>query len=291
MKVIIFGSNGQDGFYLNKYLDSLNCEIINVSRTSTDFIIGNVIDSIFVEKIIKNEKPNFVFHFAAKSSTHHQHIYENNETISLGTINILESVRLYSPNTKVFLSGSAMQFQNNGIAIDENSPFEASSPYSISRIQSTYTARYYRSTFGLKIYVGYFFNHDSPHRSESHINQKIVRAAQRIIQGSNERLIIGNVDVEKEFNFAYDFMQGVWMFVNQDKVFEVVFGSGKSYSIANWLEICFSHFGLNWVDFVDINNNFVSEYDRLVSNPKLINSIGWKASTSIYDLAKIMLEN
>jgi GDPmannose 4,6-dehydratase len=290
MKIIIFGSNGQDGYYLSDFLKKRDLKVTNVSRNGSQ-ILGNVSDKNFVNKIISEIKPNFIFHFAAKSSTQHQFIYENNETISLGTINILEAVRLYSPNSKVFLSGSAMQFQNKGLPIDENTPFEASSPYSISRIQSTYTARYYRDKFDLKIYIGYFFNHDSPLRTENHINQKIVRAVQRIKKGSKERLVIGNIYVEKEYNFADDFMQGVWHFVNQDDDFEVVFGSGISYPISKWLDICFSYVGLQWKDFVDFDSTFVSEYNRLVSNPSKVNLMGWSSKTSIEELAHIMLKN
>src|SRR5277367_2342099 len=108
-----------------------------------------------------------------------------------------------------------MQFKNEGLPIDELTPFEASSPYSVSRIQSVYAARYYRSVFGLEVYTGYFFNHDSPLRAENHVNQKIAAAVKRIGAGSNEKLYLGNINVRKEFNYAGELVEAVWILVNQ----------------------------------------------------------------------------
>ena len=156
MKALIFGVTGQDGYYLSKLLTKNNYLVIGVSRKKGDWISGDVSDLKFVENIIKAEKPDIVFHLAANSTTRHDALFENHETISTGTLNILESVYKFHPKCKVFLSGSAMQFANNGSPIDEHTPFEASSPYAVARIQSTYAARYYRSK-GLEVYMGYFF--------------------------------------------------------------------------------------------------------------------------------------
>ena len=201
MKAIIFGANGQDGVFLSNLLKEKDIEVLGVSRSTGDFR-GDIADNVFVEALIKNHKPDYIFHFAANSTTRHEALFDNHQAISTGTLNILESVRLHCPIAKVFLSGSAMQFQNENTPIDEQTPFEASSPYSIARIQSIYAGRYYRATFGLAVYCGYLFNHDSPHRSERHVNQKIVSAVKRIENGSNEVLELGNIDVEKEFNYV-----------------------------------------------------------------------------------------
>jgi GDPmannose 4,6-dehydratase len=290
MKIIIFGASGQDAYYLNKVLLNNTFEVLNVSRYGCE-IAGDVGDHNFVSQTIRLNKPKYIFHFAANSTTNHIALFENHQTICSGTLNILEAVRLYSPNTKVFLSGSAMQFKNEGVPISEATPFEASSPYAVSRIHSTYAGRYYRSKFGMQVYTGYFFNHDSPLRSEHHVNQKIVRAVQRIVKGSEERLSLGNIDVEKEFGFAGDTVRAVWLLVNQEKFHEAVIGTGISYSIKHWLNLCFSTFGLNWEDHVDIDSSYVPEYTKLVSNPSLIKTTGWNPKTSIEQLAELMLSN
>lgn len=287
-RAIIFGSNGQDGFYLNQLLTYSGIEVINVSRTNAT-ICGTVSDYTFVQKIIKENLPDYIFHFAAKSSTKHQFLFENHETIATGTINILESVKLFAPSSRIFISGSAMQFKNDGMPIDETIEFDASSPYSIARIQSVYAARYYTRTFGLKIFVGYFFNHDSPLRTEHHVNQKIIRAVQRIASGSTEKLVLGNIEVKKEFNYAGDAVRAVWELITQDNIQEAVIGSGKAYAIQDWLEYCFSLKNLQWENHVELQNNYLPEYNVLVSNPVKIKSTGWEPKTDFYQLANMMM--
>lgn len=288
MKAVIFGANGQDGFYLKQLLHNKNVETVCVSRSGDD-VIGDVSDWAFVEETIRTNKPDFVFHLAANSTTRHEALFDNHEAISTGTINILEAVYRYNPHSKVFLSGSAMQFENNGTPIDEQTPFAPLSPYSVSRIQSVYAGRYYRS-LSLKVYVGYFFNHDSPLRTEKHVNQKIALAAKSIAAGNNETLEIGNMTVKKEFNFAGDVMAAVWCLVNQDDVFEAVIGSGVAHSIEEWLELCFKYVNKNWREYVKIKDNFEPEYKVLVSNPALIKSLGWQPKVDIANLAKLMME-
>ena len=289
MKALIFGISGQDGYFLTELLRKKNIQIIGVSRSYGD-LIGYVGDYSFVESIIKHHQPNYIFHFAANSTTNHSALFDNHNAISTGTLNILECVRLHCPTAKVFLSGSAMQFKNKGVPIDEQTPFEASSPYSIARIQSVYAGRYYRSAFGLLVYFGYFFNHDSPLRSEKHVNQKIVSSVKRIANGSTEKLELGNIDVKKEFNYAGDIVEAVWVLVNQDTVFEAIIGSGDAHSIQEWVEYCFKKVNKNWEDHVIINPDFIPEYKILVSNPKLIRSIGWQPKVDFYKLADIMME-
>ena len=288
MRAIIFGANGQDGFYLNELLQKEGIAVEKVSRSGNN-IIGDVSDFSFVESIIKSTKPDYIFHLAANSTTRHDVLFENHQSISTGTFNILEAVKLHSPSSKVFLSGSAVQFENNGTPIDESTPFAPLSPYAVSRIQSVYAGRYYRNSFGIEVYVGYFFNHDSPLRTERHVNQKIAYVAKRIAQGKDEKFEIGNIDVKKEFNYAGDTVEAVWTLVNQSNIFEAVIGSGIAYSIKDWLDYCFGKVGKDWREYVTINKNFKPEYEILVSNPSLIMSLGWTPNVDISQLADMML--
>jgi GDPmannose 4,6-dehydratase len=289
LKAIIFGSNGQDGFYLSELLRREKVNFRCVSRNGTD-IKGDVGDYDFVKYQIKSYQPDFIFVLAAKSTTSHECLFENHNTICTGTLNVLEAIRLYCPTAKVFLSGSAMQFKNEGLPIDEQTQFEASSPYSVARIQSVYAARYYRKAFGLKIYFGYLFNHDSPFRTEQHVNQKIIKSVKRIASGSSEKLELGNIDVKKEFNYAGDIVEAIWIFLNQTRTFEVVIGSGKAYSIREWLEYCFKKIDKNWQDYVVIDKNYIPEYRILVSNPKIIKKLGWNEKVKFEQLADMMFD-
>ncbi len=288
MKAIIFGISGQDGFYLKKVLQENNIECIGVSRTSGQWLSGDVGQTTFVNELIKNEKPDYIFHLAANSTTRHDALFENHQTIATGSLNILEAVLQHSKSTKVFLAGSGLQFVNKGLPISENDSLDASSTYCISRIQSLYAARYYRS-LGLQVYFGYFFNHDSPLRSERHVNQKIVQAAKRMAAGSKEILELGNIEVQKEFTFAGDVAKAIFTLVQNDQVFECVIGSGKAYSIAHWLDLCFEPLKIKWQDRVQINSNFKAEYNILVSNPTLIHKLGWQAEVDVKALANMML--
>ena len=290
MKAIIFGINGQDGFYLREILEDKGVEVIGISRSDGNWIKGSVADYNFVEKIIKTNQPEYVFHLAANSTTNHSALFENHETIATGTLNILESVLKCSPKTKVFISGSGLQFKNEEKPIKETDEFEARDVYSVSRIQSVYAARYYRR-LGLNVYIGYFFNHDSPLRTERHLNQKIVLAVKRIAIGSNEKIEIGDLEAKKEFTFAGDVAEAIWIFINNNQYFEAVIGSGKAYSIKDWLKICFNYYKLDWKDFVVKNPNFNTEYSTLVSNPTTIIGLGWEQEVEIEELAKIMIEN
>lgn len=288
MKSIIFGISGQDGFYLSSLLEKNGIEVIGSSRTQG--VKGDIGNFKFVQNLISEYKPDFIFHLAADSSTSHSNLFQNHNSISTGTLNILESCRSCSPNSRIFLAGSAMQFENDGTPIDEKTPFSGSSPYSVARIHSTYLGRYYREKFGMKIFTGFLFNHDSPRRSENHINQKIVKTIKRIKSGEDIKLEIGSLEVQKEFNFAGDVVEAIWKLVNQDTIFECVIGSGISKSIQDWIEVCFRIAGMNWEDHTTISSQFVPEYNCLVSCPKTIKEIGWEPKNNFLDLANKMME-
>lgn len=285
-KALIWGIEGQDGYYLSGLLNQEGIEVIGIGRGKTTLQV-DITDYSKVAALVKEHQPHYIFHFAANSTTQHSAWKENHETICTGSLNILEAVKQFSPHTKVFLSGSGLQFRNEGKPIKESDPFEATSIYAVSRIHTAYAARYYRR-LGLKIYMGYFFNHDSPRRSERHINKKIILAARRIAEGSPEKLIIGDLSVRKEFGYAGDIVKAVWTFVQQDILMEAVIGTGQAYSIEEWVNICFAQYGLNWKDHVVQTGDFIPEYKVLVSEPTTIFSLGWRPEVSIEDLTKLM---
>lgn len=282
---IIFGVNGQDGFYLSMLLQKMEFTVIGISRTASNTDLTNF-DSVV--ELVKKTTPDYIFHLAANSTTRHDALFENHATISTGTFNILEAVKIYSPQTKVFISGSGLQFVNTEKPIKESDFFEARDPYSVSRIHSVYAARYYRK-LGLQVYVGYFFNHDSPRRTERHMAKKISEAVKRIAKGSDEKLEIGDISVIKEWTYAGDIVEGIWILVLQDKIFEANISSGLGYSIEQWLNVCFDCIGKKWQDHVVIKNDFSPEYKMLVSDPTIINSLGWSPKVLIDEMAKMMI--
>lgn len=153
-----------------------------------------------------------------------------------------------------------------------------------------YLARYFRS-IGIQTYVGYLFHHESPLRNERHVCQRIATAAHRIAKGSKEIIELGDISVRKEWTYAGDIAEGIMTLIEQDEVFEVVIGSGQSYSIENWLDECFKLVNKDWRHYVVCRENFKSDYPIMVSNPVTINSIGWHATTTIAELAKLMIDH
>ncbi|WP_413171244.1 GDP-mannose 4,6-dehydratase [Anabaena azotica] len=291
MKAIIFGASGQDGYYLSQLLSRDGIDFISVSRSqgiTGNWVKGDVCDSLKTSELIHAYSPNYIFHLAANSSTIHDHLIENYLTISSGSVTILEAAYKLNNNCRVFIAGSGLQFENKNIPISETANFSCNNAYSMARIQSVYAARYFRS-IGLKVYVGYLFHHESSLRKPYYVSQKIVQAAKAIGAGEERIIDLGNIDIQKEWLFAQDVTEAILTLVNQDIVYEAVIGSGLSYSIRDWLDLCFRFVGKDWNSYVKFNPNFSSGYSRLVSDPKTIMSLSWLPKISFDMLAEIMM--
>jgi GDPmannose 4,6-dehydratase len=286
-KALIFGSSGQDGFYLMEACRRAGIESIGVSRTGSG-ILCDVSNRAQVFDVISSTMPDMIFQLAAESTTAHSALFGNHAAISTGTLNVLEAARVIAPTARVFIPGSGIQFRNTGAPISEHDPFEAKSPYAISRIHSTYAARYFRH-LGLRAYVGYLFHHESPVRQNNHVSKKITNCALRVSWGEHLVMDIGDPDVEKEWTFAGDIADAILLFIQQDDVYECVIGSGEAHSIREWIETCFGLLNLDWDNHIKTADSFAAEYKRLVSNPSTIFRLGWKPRVTFRELAKMML--
>jgi GDPmannose 4,6-dehydratase len=284
---LIFGANGQDGFYLGQCCREAGIEPIGISRGGP-FVHTDVADFEQVRRLVREHRPAYLFHLAARSTTHHDAIFDNHQAISTGAFNVLEAVRRDAPDCRVFITGSGVQFHNVGQPIRETEAFEASSPYSVSRIQAAYAARYFR-LLGVRAYVGYLFHHESPRREAHHVSKMVALAARRISRGQEMRLEMGDISVRKEWTFAGDTARAILTLVQQEKVFEAVVGSGIAHTIEDWLGACFSRVGCDWKEYVIIKSGFVPEYRCLVSDPTTIRSLGWSPTVGLDQLAEMMV--
>jgi len=285
-KAIIFGASGQTGTYLSEALGRLGYDVIKSSRTSSLYPL-DVADFAGVERLLAVQRPDLIFHLAARSTTRHEALFENHSAIATGTLNVLEAAKRRVPGARVFITGSGVQFVNVGKPIGEETLFDASSPYAVARIHSVYAARYYRG-LGLATYVGYLFHHESPLRPVGHVSQKVASAACAIASGIETKLELGDLTVTKEWTFAGDVAEGIVALLQQDRTFEAVIGSGEGYTIEQWVETCFSAVGLDWRRHVSATPGFVPEYKFLVSDPQRMLSLGWKPKTTFFELAKMM---
>ena len=290
MTAIIFGSSGQDGHYLQAICRLKNIAAIGVSRSGRGGQRGDISSYDDVKRLFMKYRPTLIFHLAAHSTTRHNAVFDNHAAIATGTINILEAAKELCPDAKIFIAGSGLQFVNTGIPISETDNFDAQNPYAVARIHSVYAARYYRS-LGLRTYIGYLFHHESPYRKPEHVSKIIASAVKRIAEGSNETIELGDISVEKEWTFAGDVARGIFTLLEQDEIFECTIGSGKGFSIADWLDHCFKSVGLDWHHYVRSKNDFHAEYKRLVSDPKTISSLGWLPVVSIAELADQMVQS
>jgi GDPmannose 4,6-dehydratase len=288
MNALIFGAGGQDGYYLASACRREGVTPIAVSRSSGDAVC-DVSDAGAVISLIRHHRPAYVFHLAAHSTTRHEALFDHHATIAGGTLNILEAVRVHSPQSRVFIAGSGVQFVNEGKPISERDAFAPTSSYAVARIQSAFAARYFRS-LGIRTYLGYLFHHESPRRTPDHVSMMIALAARRIAAGSTESVTVGDPSVEKEWTFAGDVAEAMLTLVRQDDVAEAVIGSGKAYSIAQWLDACFRSTGLRWENHVRVREGFVPEYRRLVSDPGTMNRLGWQPAVDFTALAAMMMQ-
>ena len=287
---IIFGANGQDGYYLRQLLEARKVSVKSISRSEGKWIKGDVGDRDLVRSIIALDKPSMVFHLAANSSVSHELLWEHQNTILRGTLNILESAYEYSPGTKVFITGSGLQFENKGEPIKVSDPFFAGDCYSLARIQSVYAARYYREK-GLSVKVGYLFHHDSPYRKARHLNRMIVDAALSVKNKIPAELEIADISIEKEFGYAGDIAKGILQLMMQEDIQEACIGTGKAWPIEKWLDICFSLAGADWKNHVKAKKDFVPAFKRLVADPADMLRIGWKPEVDIETLANMMMNS
>ena len=287
---LIFGADGQDGYYLRKLCEEKLIFVQGFAlEGSRDCQIGDISDFATVERLVKELQPDYIFHLAAVSTTQHEALFKNHAAITTGAINVLEAVRIHKPSCRVFLAGSGVQFVNTGSPISEKDLFDVSSAYAVSRIESVYWARYYRR-LGIKAYVGYLFHHESPLRKPNHLCKKIAELAKRVRAGSSEKILLGDLSVKKEAGFAGDIVAGIWTLVNQDHVFEATIGTGKAYSIQEWAEKCFSKVGSDWRNHVIPRaDGFIPEYPLLVSDPMTIFSLGWRPVVDFNALADMMI--
>ena len=287
--VVIFGGGGQDGFYLNELLLSLDYQVIVFTHSNRNIGLPlDVSDFNSVKAELIKYKPEIIFHLAAKSSTQHKYLFKNHRAIVEGALNILEVVDRLMPKSKVFIASSALIFQNKGTPIKECNELFADTAYSLARIEALHVARYFRKR-GLKVYVGFLFNHESPLRPTSSVVRKVARGVLDIHYGQRKMLNVGNFNVIKEWMWAGDAVAAMMVLISQDDIFEACIGDGIGRSIHDYAIACSKVVGLSLKERIVKNPTYEPEYSILVSGSRKIKSLGWSPKSNMMDLAKKMI--
>jgi GDPmannose 4,6-dehydratase len=287
-KVVIFGSAGQDGAFVESACRRRGAVVVGFSRSTNPACDVSQFEA--VEDVIRTNRPDYIFQLAAESRTSHDALFANHRAIADGAVNILEASYRHALQARVLLASSGLQFVNHGQSIREDAPFVADSPYAAARIYATYLARYYRERRGMKTYVAYLFHHESPARSARHTSKMIALAAARASQGGDGHIALGDVNVEKEWAYADDIAEGMVWLATQEQISEAVVGTGVGYTIREWAEACYSCVGLDWQDYVSTRSGYAPEYPRLVSDPSTLQALGWQPRVSMAELARVMVE-
>ena len=316
MKAFITGVSGQDGAYLAELLLSKGYEVhgtvrrsssINtvriddlISQFSSDekFVLhySDLLDSSSLTNLILNIQPDEVYNLAAQS---HVAVSFSNPIFTtqvgtLGSISLLEAIRNADKNIKFYQASSSEMYGGASIEmLNENSKFDPKSPYAASKVFAHEITKIYRDSYGIFGVNGILFNHESPLRGETFVTRKISRAVGRISVGLQEKLTLGNLDASRDWGYAKDYVNGMWMMMQHDIPDDWVLATGTTQTVREFAEAAFKYVDLNWEDYVITSDKYLrpNEVDYLLGDStKARETLGWKPEVDFKELVKIMVD-
>jgi len=315
-KALVTGITGQDGSYLAELLLQKGYEVTgivrrssSISRTRIDHLLdrnlnirleyGDLADSSSLRHVMTRVKPDEVYNLAAQSHVRisfDQAEYTADVT-GLGVLRVLEAIRDYNNATgskvRFYQASSSEMFGAAKPPQSEATPFHPRSPYAVAKVSGFWQTVNYRESYGMHASNGILFNHESERRGENFVTRKITRAAGRIKVGLQKSLALGNLDAKRDWGHARDYVEAMWMMLQQEHPDDYVVATGESYSVRAFLDEVFGHLNLNWQDFVKIDPRFYrpAEVDYLLGDPsKAMKKLGWKPKITFKELARIMTE-
>ena len=308
---LITGITGQDGSYLAEFLLEKGYRVVGLTRrTSTpnydrikdivddiELVQGDLLDQHSLTTAVKEVEPDEVYNLAAQSfvPTSWNQPVLTGEFTALGVTRILEAVRLAKPDTKFYQASSSEMFgEVRETPQSENTPFYPRSPYGVAKVYGHWITVNYRESYDLFAVSGILFNHESPRRGLEFVTRKITHAVARIKLGVQKDLILGNLEARRDWGYAKEYVEAMWMMLQQSKPVDYVVGTGETHSVREFVDAAFSSVDLNWKDYVKNDEKFMrpAEVDQLVANPeKIEKNLGWKYKTDYKELAKIMVES
>ena len=312
-KALIFGITGQDGSYLADFLVKKGYDVSGTYRRTshrsferleafnlldkTNLIAADLLDQTSLNHAIKQTTPDEIYNLAAQSFvgiSFTQPILTS-EITGLGAVKIFEAVKEFSPHSKIYQASSSEMFGNTDEIKNENSRLSPASPYGIAKVFAHKSAQHYRKAYDMFISSGILFNHESPHRGLEFVTRKITSAIANIISKKQDKIILGNIKAKRDWGFAGDYVEAMWLMLQQQTADDYVVATGKSYSVEEFLEKAFEYSGLgNWKDYVEISDKYMrpSDIDNLVGDAsKAKNELNWEPKMSFEKLVKSMVEN
>ena len=311
---LITGITGQDGSYLAEFLLKKNYKVHGMVRRvaledpthrlwrirhiskKITFHSSSVYSYSSLVKIIKKIKPKELYHLGAVSYVAYsfEDEYSTINTNINGTHNVLSAVKDFSPKTKVYFAGSSEMFGKAPVPQKETTPFHPRSPYGISKVTGFDLTRNYREAYNLFCCTGILFNHESPRRGQEFVSRKITNTVAKIKLGLQKDLKLGNLKPKRDWGHAKDYVEAMWLMLQQRKPDDFVIGTGKQYSVEDFARLAFSMVGLNYKRYVKIDKNLIrpSEVDTLKADfSKAKRILKWKPKTSFRELVREMVES
>ncbi|HEV2970680.1 MAG TPA: GDP-mannose 4,6-dehydratase [Pirellulales bacterium] len=319
-KALITGITGQDGSYLAEFLLAKGYEVHGLVRRASTFNteriehlyqdphetdtrlflhFGDLTDGTSLSNLVLSLEPDEIYNLGAQSHVRvsfDQPLYTV-DVDALGTLRILEAVRQLQRRQPVRVyqaSSSEMYGQVREIPQRETTPFHPRSPYACAKVFSFYQTVNYREAYGLHASNGILFNHESPWRGETFVTRKITRGATRIREGLQQKLYLGNLDAKRDWGYAKDYVEAMWLMLQQDEPDDYVIATGETHSVREFLELAFEHVGLRTQDHVEVDPRYFrpSEVDLLLGDAtKARERLGWRPETSFEELVKLMVDN
>ena len=297
MKAIIFGITGQDGTLLADYLQKKGLDVVGTSRKTISCKLNNIkthqIDILNfsqISELILEESPDVIYNLSGQTSVSKSFSepFDTYQTIVNTTMYILESIRRINSEIKFFNASSTecFGFANNA-RLTEVSPFNPVSPYATAKVNAHNLANNYRLTYGLFVCTGILSNHESNLRSTDFISKKIIESAYNIAYGFQDYFEVGDITIVRDWGWADDFIEAIFLMMNQNKADDYIIATGKSISLEEFINYAFKKFNLDYKKHIKINKIFYrkNEIQKIFLNPqKVYNNLGWTAKHTVYDV-------
>ena len=330
MKALITGISGQDGYFLSQLLLSKGYEVHGILRRNSSMTrgtvyllpgniqkqinlhYGDITDGHFLSTLLEKEKPDELYHLAAQSFVGYsfQNALSTYDANIGGTLNVCNAIKDFSPDTRMYFAATSELFGQPKVSPqNETTPFFPRSPYAVSKLAGIWTIRTYREAYKLYMANGILFNHESEVRGPEFVTRKISRAVARIYNGSKEPVILGNLGAIKDWGYAKDYVEGMWLMLQQDVPDDFVLGTGESHTVREFVESAFKEVrtDIEWVGSgtnevgLSNRNTYVKvskEYYRPLESDnykadfsKASRVLGWRPRTTFNDLVKIMVQS
>jgi len=316
-KAFITGITGQDGSYLAELLLSKGYEVHGIIRRASTFNTGRIdhiykdphkkgvklllhygdlSDSSELTNIIYNIKPDEIYHLGAQS--HVRVSFDmpeyTGDITGLGTIRILEAIRRSGVKCKFYQASSSEMYGDASAPQNEDTPFRPRSPYAAAKVYAYWMVRNYREGYNLFACNGILFNHESSRRGETFVTRKITRGIAGIIAGKEKKIYLGNLEAKRDWGYAPDYVEAMWLMLQQEVPEDYVIGTGETHSVKEFLEEVFNYVGLDWKEYVEIDPRYFrpTEVELLLADSsKARKELGWSPRITFKELVKIMVDS